>query len=160
MPAAPHRYLIVAARRLPAAVVCHRHLYFVSLFEGIQQRQINYLLQLFHIYWQYFEKSVDYCRIISPKKERHLKWSNDKWFMFYEYYRILTLGARPLGHRWRWGHTYRHQTNGLSALFKSTRQKFFREWDLHLPNICFQSSIWPQWTPRITQKKTICKMDS
>jgi hypothetical protein len=50
MPAAPHRYLIVAARRLPAAVVCHRHLYFVSLFEGIQQRQINYLLQLFHIY--------------------------------------------------------------------------------------------------------------
>jgi hypothetical protein len=26
MPAPPRRYLIVAARRLPAAVVCHKHL--------------------------------------------------------------------------------------------------------------------------------------
>jgi hypothetical protein len=29
MPAAPCRYLIVAARRLPAAVVCHRYVFVV-----------------------------------------------------------------------------------------------------------------------------------
>jgi hypothetical protein len=48
------------------------------------------------------------------------------------------------------------KSSSLDALFKSTRQQFFWKFYLNLPNMCFRSSIWPQWKPWST-KTSICK---
>jgi hypothetical protein len=53
---------------------------------------------------------------------------------------------------------YIQKSNGLDALFKSTRQRVSWKWDLNLPNICFRWSILHQWAPWIIIK--IFKIDS
>jgi hypothetical protein len=46
------------------------------------------------------------------------------------------------GHRWPM-RSYLQQSNGLNALFKSTRRQIFWKCDLNLPNMWFRLSIWP-----------------
>ena len=51
----------------------------------------QYDREKYNLYFNYFIKldkmtkgALSIAEVISPKLERHLKWSNDKWFMFYK----------------------------------------------------------------------------
>jgi hypothetical protein len=70
--------------------------------------------------------------------------------------------AITVGHRWLMRSNLQ-QSNGLDALFKSTRHQIFWKCDLYLPNMWFRLSIWPnghresqkyvfvKWIPRTNE---------